>query len=57
MALMSIVASTILHFVLKYENRKAVIREREAETAGNGNAVGRGYRYLIYIPRSASGDV
>lgn len=47
MALMSIVASTVLQFVLKRENRKMEIREREAETSGNGNAVGRGYRYLI----------
>lgn len=46
MALLAIVASTVLHFVLKRENRKLEEREREAEAAGDVGAVGRGYRYV-----------
>ena len=47
MALMAIIASTVLHFVLKRENRKLDMQEREAERAGQGVAVGKGFRYLI----------
>ncbi|KAL0939773.1 TNA1 is necessary for nicotinic acid import into the cell [Colletotrichum truncatum] len=47
MALMAILASTLLHFVLKRENRKLELKEREAEAAGHVNVVGKGFRYLI----------
>lgn len=47
MAFMAIVASTVLHFVLKRENRKLEMREREEEAAGHTNVVGRGFRYLV----------
>ncbi|KAF6819860.1 TNA1 is necessary for nicotinic acid import into the cell [Colletotrichum plurivorum] len=47
MALMAIVASTVLRFVLKRENRKLELKEQQAEAAGQANAVGKGFRYLI----------
>jgi MFS family permease len=46
MALMAIVASTVLHFYLKRENRKLDIQEQEAEAAGEPRTVGKGFRYL-----------
>lgn len=46
MALMAIMASTVLHFVLKRENRKLELKEQEAERAGEPDTVGKGYRYL-----------
>ena len=45
MAAIAIAASTVLRFVLKRENRKLDIREREEERAGPGTA-GKGFRYL-----------
>lgn len=47
MALMAIVASTVLHFYLKRENRKLEQKEQEIEAAGATNMVGTGFRYLI----------
>ncbi|TDZ54695.1 MFS transporter prlL [Colletotrichum trifolii] len=47
MALTAIIAATILHFVLKRENRKLEVSEREAEVTGQAGAVGKGFRYLV----------
>ncbi|WYZ34027.1 hypothetical protein EsH8_I_000303 [Colletotrichum jinshuiense] len=47
MAFMAIIASTVLHFVLKRENRKLELKEREAEAAGQMNMTGKGFRYLV----------
>ncbi|KAK1527057.1 TNA1 is necessary for nicotinic acid import into the cell [Colletotrichum costaricense] len=47
MALMAIVAATVLHFVLKRENKKLEMREQEAEAAGQAQLIGKGFRYLI----------
>ncbi|KAL1874416.1 hypothetical protein VTK73DRAFT_293 [Phialemonium thermophilum] len=47
MALMAILASTLLRFVLKRENKKLEQQEREAENAGQGAVVGKGFRYLV----------
>ncbi|KAI1401872.1 major facilitator superfamily domain-containing protein [Hypoxylon fuscum] len=46
MALVAIVASTVLRFVLRRENRRLEMREREEERAGRENVVGTGFRYL-----------
>ncbi|KAI0159938.1 major facilitator superfamily domain-containing protein [Hypoxylon sp. FL1284] len=46
MALVAIVASTILRFVLQRENRKLEQKEREEERAGQVNVIGAGFRYL-----------
>ena len=46
MALLAILAATVLHFVLKRENRKLELEEQEAERAGQADAVGKGFRYL-----------
>ncbi|KXH32305.1 TNA1 is necessary for nicotinic acid import into the cell [Colletotrichum simmondsii] len=47
MALMAIVAATVLHFVLKRENKKLEMREQEAEAAGQAQLIGKGFRYVI----------
>ncbi|KAF9872887.1 TNA1 is necessary for nicotinic acid import into the cell [Colletotrichum karsti] len=47
MAVMAIIASVVLHFVLKRENRKLELKEQEAEAAGRLDAAGKGFRYLI----------
>lgn len=47
MALMAIAASTVLHFVLKRENRKFELQEQELERNGHGNVNGKGFRYLV----------
>ncbi|KAH9886132.1 major facilitator superfamily domain-containing protein [Xylariomycetidae sp. FL2044] len=46
MALLAIISSTVLRFVLKRENRKLEMKEREEERAGQVNVVGTGFRYL-----------
>ncbi|KAI1254959.1 hypothetical protein MGN70_003021 [Eutypa lata] len=46
MALIAIIASTVLHFVLKRENRKLELKEQEAERAGLPDTIGKGFRYL-----------
>ncbi|KAI1373445.1 major facilitator superfamily domain-containing protein [Hypoxylon crocopeplum] len=46
MALMAIIASTVLRFVLKRENRKLEQKEMEEERAGQSNVIGTGFRYL-----------
>ncbi|KAI1774304.1 major facilitator superfamily domain-containing protein [Hypoxylon cercidicola] len=45
MALVAVIASTVLRFVLKRENRKLEQKEREEERAGQ-NVIGTGFRYL-----------
>ncbi|EXF74663.1 TNA1 is necessary for nicotinic acid import into the cell [Colletotrichum fioriniae PJ7] len=47
MALMAIVAATVLHFVLKRENKKLGMREQEAEAVGQAQLIGKGFRYVI----------
>jgi len=47
MALMAILASTVLHFVLKLENKKLEREEQEAENAGQAGVAGKGFRYLV----------
>ncbi|SPO02185.1 related to nicotinamide mononucleotide permease [Cephalotrichum gorgonifer] len=47
MAFMAIVASTVLHFVLKKENRKLEAKEAEAEAAGDPDTIGKGFRYMV----------
>lgn len=47
MALMAIIAATVLRFVLKRENRKLEKREEEDAVRGLGGAVGMGFRYLV----------
>ncbi|KZL78731.1 pantothenate transporter liz1 [Colletotrichum tofieldiae] len=47
MAFLAIVASTVLHFVLKRENRKLILKEQEAEADGRTRIIGKGFRYLI----------
>ncbi|KAG7043118.1 hypothetical protein JMJ77_0002829 [Colletotrichum scovillei] len=47
MALMAIVAATVLHFILKRENKKLEMREQEAEAAGQAQLIGKGFRYVI----------
>ncbi|KXH36158.1 TNA1 is necessary for nicotinic acid import into the cell [Colletotrichum nymphaeae SA-01] len=47
MALMAIIAATVLHFVLKRENKKLEMREQEAEAAGQAQLIGKGFRYVI----------
>lgn len=45
MAVVAIVAATVLHFYLKRENRKLEIKEQEEEAAGRV-VVGSGFRYF-----------
>ncbi|OHW89424.1 pantothenate transporter liz1 [Colletotrichum incanum] len=47
MTFMSIGASTVLHFVLKRENRKLTMGEQEAEADGRTTINGKGFRYLV----------
>lgn len=47
MALVAVVASTVLRFYLKRENRKLELAEQEAEAAGRGAVPGKGFRYLV----------
>lgn len=45
MAVVAILASILLHFVLKRENKKLEMKEREEEAAGR-QVVGSGFRYM-----------
>ncbi|KAL6359235.1 hypothetical protein LRP88_06655 [Fusarium phalaenopsidis] len=45
MAVVAIIAATVLHFYLKRENKRLEEKEREEEAAGRG-VVGSGFRYL-----------
>lgn len=45
MAVVAIIASTVLHFYLKRENKKLELKEREEEAAGR-TVIGSGFRYL-----------
>lgn len=47
MALMAIVAATVLRFVLVRENRKLELREQEDEPEARNVAVRPGFRYLV----------
>lgn len=47
MALMSIIAATVLRFALVRENRELEAREAEAERAGRRIGGSKGYRYLV----------
>ncbi|KAK1993431.1 MFS general substrate transporter [Colletotrichum falcatum] len=47
MAFMAIVASTVLYFVLKRENRRLAVREQEADAEGQTRIARRGFRYMI----------
>ncbi|KAK1984902.1 major facilitator superfamily domain-containing protein [Colletotrichum cereale] len=47
MAFMAIVASTVLHFVLKRENHRLSVQEQESEAEGRTRMLREGFRYMV----------